>query len=162
MQYFFMFLILCYCCSGIAHAWPATVLNIHDGDTIAVAPFGDENTPISVRLYGIDAPELAQEGGAESTNALHQLLPDKIHVEVIQLSSDRYKRVVGLVYIKSRCINSAMLEQGQAWYYARYCKAAFCKHWQRLQKDAVQKKRGLWHNSSPIAPWIWRRSVGHE
>ena len=142
MYLFLPLMILLFLWSSTAHAWPATVISAHDGDTVTVAPFADTDTPLTVRLYGIDAPELAQEGGAESTNALHQL--------------------VGLIFINNRCINASMLEQGQAWYYARYCKAAFCKRWQRLQKEAVQKKRGLWHNSSPVAPWIWRRSAGHE
>ena len=45
-----------------AYAWPGTLLDVHDGDTMTVAPMGDVRTPLKIRLYGIDAPELEQKG----------------------------------------------------------------------------------------------------
>ena len=49
-----------------AYAWPGTVLDVHDGDRMIVAPMGDVRTPLKIRLYGIDAPELEQKGGPQS------------------------------------------------------------------------------------------------
>jgi len=34
-----------------AYAWPGTVLDVHDGDTMTVAPMGDVRTPLKIRLY---------------------------------------------------------------------------------------------------------------
>ena len=45
-----------------AYAWPGTVLDVHDGDTMTVAPMGDVRTPLKIRLYGIDAPRAGAEG----------------------------------------------------------------------------------------------------
>ena len=53
-----------------AYAWPGTVLDVHDGDTMTVAPMGDVRTPLKIRLYGIDAPELEQKGGPQSCNPM--------------------------------------------------------------------------------------------
>ena len=50
-----------------AHAWSATVLDVHDGDTVTVAPMGDVRVPIKLRLYGIDAPELEQKARSPAT-----------------------------------------------------------------------------------------------
>lgn len=46
-------------------AWSGTVLSVHDGETLAVAPCGDEDTPV-VCLYGLDALEDDQPGGGPS------------------------------------------------------------------------------------------------
>lgn len=57
-----------------AHAWPGTVLDVHDGDTVTVAPMGDVRVPMQLRLYGIDAPELEQKGGPQSRDHLLSLV----------------------------------------------------------------------------------------
>lgn len=57
-----------------AYAWPGTVLDVHDGDTMTVAPMGDVRTPLKIRLYGIDAPELEQKGGPQSREHLRSLV----------------------------------------------------------------------------------------
>ena len=57
-----------------AYAWPGTVLDVHDGDTMTVAPMGDVRTPLKIRLYGIDAPELEQKGGPQSRDHLLSLV----------------------------------------------------------------------------------------
>ena len=31
------------------YAWPGTVLDVHDGDTMTVAPMGDVRTPLKIR-----------------------------------------------------------------------------------------------------------------
>ena len=57
-----------------AYAWPGTVLDVHDGDTMTVAPMGDVRVPIKLRLYGIDAPEAVKEmplGGVSCCVARH-------------------------------------------------------------------------------------------
>ena len=44
----------------------AYVTNVHDGDTITVTldqGFGDLKEGMRLRLYGVFAPELSQEGG---------------------------------------------------------------------------------------------------
>lgn len=157
MKTLFLLLTLTLCFSpAVCLAWQGTVLSVQDGDTMTVAPGGDTRTPVSVRLYGIDAPEYAQEGGPDSTEYLKQQCPVGKKVRVIAFSSDKYGRTVGLVLDKDKVINADMLEQGHAWVYNRYCKQKFCRKWRGLEKDAKAHSRGLWRNTEAVKPWEWR------
>lgn len=139
-----------------AHAWPATVLDVHDGDTVTVAPMCDVRVPIKIRLYGIDAPELEQRGGPQSRGHLLSLVQPGQGVEIIPMGVDQYSRTVALV-ATDRVLNADMLEAGQAWAYPQYCKAAFCKGWQKLEREAKETRRGLWSRKNPTPPWKWRK-----
>ena len=138
-------------------AWPATIISVHDGDTLKVAPLGDISTPITIRLYGIDAPELAQESGNASRDYLRELLPENCNAEIIPMSTDKYGRIVGLVGKENKIINAKMIEMGQAWVYPRYCKAKFCKNWRNLENGAKTNSKGLWGIGEPVAPWEFRK-----
>lgn len=67
------------------HAWPAIVLDVHDGDTVTVAPMGDVRARMRVRLYGIDAPELEQRGEPQPRDHLRSLVSPGQGVEVIPM-----------------------------------------------------------------------------
>lgn len=140
----------------LAHAWPGTVLDVHDGDTMTVAPMGDVRVPIKIRLYGIDAPELEQKGGPQSRDHLLSLVRPGENVEVIRMSTDKYGRMVALV-AKGRVLNADMLEAGQAWAYPAFCNALFCNGWKKLERDAKEARRGLWSRKNPTPPWKWRQ-----
>lgn len=145
-------------CARTAQAWPGTVLSIQDGDTMTIAVAGDTECPLTVRLYGIDAPENRQEGGPESTAYLSGLLPIGSTVEVVPMDKDRYGRSVALVAHSGRVINGRMVAGGHAWVYAKYCRASVCKKWYALQKKAAAEGIGLWSaGNSVVAPWVWRR-----
>lgn len=146
----------------IAQAWPGVVLSVQDGDTLTVAPSGDADCPVVVRLYGIDAPEKKQDGGAASTAYLADLLPGGSSVEVVPLDADKYGRLVALVMHEGRAINAQMLRAGHAWVYAKYCRAAMCKMWYTLQKDAAAAQKGLWREAMPVTPWVWRKIPRQE
>ena len=143
--------------ASTCHAWSGNVIQSLDGDTITVAPMGDLDTPVRVRLYGIDAPEVDQPGGTESTEYLRTLLPTGIDVELVPYDIDKYNRIVALVMVSGRCVNAVMLRAGHAWVYPRYCKTSFCKKWTEAQRDAQIAGIGLWAEPEPVAPWDWRR-----
>lgn len=150
-------LFACLCLPSICLAWQGVVTEVLDGDTIRVAAQGDKKSQISIRMYGIDAPEKDQEGGGEATEYLCSILPNRAKVEIVPMSGDKYGRNVGLVMYKRQNINLKMLEAGQAWHYAKYCKAAFCREWAKVQRKAQKSKRGLWKQKRPTPPWQWRR-----
>lgn len=139
-----------------ASAWPGSVLSVHDGDTLTVAPCGDAETPVTVRLYGVDAPEENQPGGTASTTFLRSLLPIGAEVEIISFDMDRYGRSVALVAHDGHTVNGEMVRAGLAWVYPRYCKAKFCKPWSRRQKEARASGLGLWSEPDSLPPWEWR------
>lgn len=118
-----------------AHAWPAIVLDVHDGDTVTVAPMGDARARMRVRLYGIDAPELEQRGGPQSRDHLRSLVSPGQRVEVIPMRIDPYSRMVALL-ATDRVLNADMLEAGQAWVCPQFYKFSFCKGWQEIEREA--------------------------
>ena len=147
---------------ALAQAWPGVVLSVQDGDTLTVAPSGDVACPVVIRLYGIDAPEKRQTGGAASTAYLAGLLPVGAPVEIVQMDTDRYGRTVALVIHAGRAVNARMLRAGHAWVYAKYCRAAMCEGWYALQREAAAAKKGLWAEDAPVAPWVWRKNSREE
>lgn len=86
------------------------VYKIADGDTFIL-----ENNKQTVRLYGIDAPELDLCYGQESYNRLSQLLK-KGKVQLKEPLVDHFGRVVALVYVDGELINEIMIREGYAAY----------------------------------------------
>jgi len=69
----------------------------------------------TVRLFGIDAPELGNCYAAESTAYLSRLLAGK-KVQLREPLVDHFGRVVALVYVDGRLINEDMIRHGYAAY----------------------------------------------
>ncbi|MBR4742216.1 MAG: hypothetical protein IK079_04890, partial [Desulfovibrio sp.] len=72
----------------ILWAWSGQIMNVYNGDTLTVAPLGDEQCPIFVRFYGVDAPNLDQDGGREAKDWLAEKIPEHAMVEVIPMGID--------------------------------------------------------------------------
>ena len=141
----------------VAQAWPGDVLTVHDGDTVRVQPA--DGKAVSIRVYGVDCPELGQPYGTEARDLTAQLLLGK-RVEVIPAQSRKsYKReVAGVVLLDDMMVlQDALISAGLAWVDNRFCKMAVCDLWRQHQADAKATRRGLWCADSPIPPWTWRR-----
>lgn len=143
-----------------AAPWQGIVLEVRDGDSVLVLPFRKNNKkrkPATVRLYGVDAPELGQTFGPDAHQWLADRLPRGTRVEVIPYDRDQYGRVVGVVRHRNEDVNAAMVAEGLAWVYWRYCKQAFCRDWKAAEKLARSQKKGLWQDNKPLQPERWRR-----
>jgi endonuclease YncB( thermonuclease family) len=132
------------------------VIGISDGDTFRL--LADGNRTVRIRLYGIDAPEKAQDYGTQSRQALSNLIFSK-EVEVVQKSKDRYGRVIGISFVDGLNVNEEMLRIGLVWHYTDYDKS---ERWANLQKEARQGRRGLWNQPNPTPPWQWRKEKRQE
>lgn len=90
----FMLVALTQCAQPVhAREYPATVVRVLDGDTVECSislGFG-LTLRESVRLAGIDAPEMNTAAGKESRAALCDLLPIASSVVVVTGSQDRDK-----------------------------------------------------------------------
>ena len=129
------------------------VVRIADGDTFTLLT--EENRQVKVRLYGIDCPEKAQDFGQVAKQFLSNQIFGK-QVEVHEKNIDRYGRTIGIVFTDNPInVNEALIKVGLAWYYSDYDK----NHpaWNSLEKQAREKKIGLWSQPNPIAPWNFRR-----
>ena len=125
------------------------VIRVLDGDTIEVL---QDNKSVRVRLANIDAPEKKQAFGRWSTNQLKGLVAGKT-VTVTYSQTDRYGRVLGLVETKYINVNRSQVISGAAWVYERYNTD---KALPAMQREAQTQKRGLWADSQPMPPWVWR------
>lgn len=124
------------------------VVNVHDGDTLTL---DDGRT---IRLAGIDAPEIGQPYGEQSRDELKRMI--KRDVRIVPTTTDRYGRTVADIYVGNRCVNREMVHRGAAWWFRRYAPKDHCMR--ELEASARKHKRGLWRAPDVVAPWDWRKS----
>ncbi|MCX2983394.1 nuclease [Halieaceae bacterium IMCC14734] len=142
------------------------VVAVTDGDTIKV--LDANNNQHKIRLTGIDAPEKNQAFGNASRKNLNSLLAGK-QVRVESDKTDRYGRVLGKVWVQpSDCpscgktldANYAQVFSGMAWWYRYYAKDQSAEdrgRYESAEDEARKRKRGLWVDANPVAPWDFRR-----
>lgn len=139
-------------CGSIA----AMVVGVSDGDTITVLDV--DRRQWKIRLAGIDAPEKRQPFGQQSKQSLSDRVFGK-QVVIETGKSDRYRRIVGKVAVAGEDINLQQIHAGLAWHYKKYEReqsAADRESYARAEEDARRKKRGLWQQLEPVAPWDYR------
>lgn len=91
------------------------VTRVVDGDTFWIS-----TADTSIRVWGLDAPETAQPGGARATAALTQLIAGQT-LSCRQRDIDRYGRIVGQCTLPDgRDITAAMIASGTAREYCRF------------------------------------------
>jgi micrococcal nuclease len=134
------------------------IINVVDGDTVYL--LNDNQDKIKVRLLHIDAPELDQSYGKESKLVLEQLIMHK-KVTVISDKKDKYKRLLGVIFLDELDVNLEMIKEGAAWHYKKYAKFDQAQDQYLIYDDnehqAKFKKRGLWKENT-ISPWQWRKN----
>ncbi len=135
-----------------AEEFKAKVIVVMDGDTVMVLRDGKK---IKVRLANIDAPELNQEFGKESRQALADRVLKK-QVRVNSQAVDSYGRMIAEIKLDGQSVNEEQVRKGMAWVGSH---AHRNKQYLELSKQAKQSRRGLWAKSAqPISPEQWRKS----
>ena len=133
-----------------------------DGDTIKI----DEK---KIRLFGIDAPEKEQickkiylsflifnfqknyKCGEKTTLALSKKLKKEKIKCILRDNKDRYKRNIGICYIKNQDINEWLVNNGYAIAYKKYSKKYVLN-----EQYAKKNKLGIWKGTF-VEPEKWRR-----
>jgi micrococcal nuclease len=129
------------------------VIAVKDGDTIVVLRKG--NIQETIRLAHIDCPEKKQPYGQKAKQFTSDYCFGKM-VKIIETSRrDIGGRMIGLVIYKDKCLNEALVSHGLAWHYKKFSKEL---SYDVLEQKARFSKIGLWQDTNPIAPWIWRKS----
>ena len=134
-----------------AQRFSVKVVGISDGDTFTCV--NDDNLQLKIRINGIDAPEKKQAFGNKSKELLSSLIFGKrINIDV--QSKDSYGRYIAYVYSpEGKDVALLMLHEGMAWHFTKYDNN---KVYSDAEYVARKAKRGLWSESSPIAPWDFR------
>ena len=65
--------------------------------------------------------------------------------------------MVGIVYLDSRNINVEMVKEGYAWAYKEYLKSPYASEFLDAEKEARDKRLGLWKQANPQPPWEFRK-----
>lgn len=133
----------------------ATVIGISDGDTLTV--LNEDQHQVKIRLAEIDAPESHQAFGSRSKQSLSNLCFGK-QAEIIPQVKDRYKRTVARIKCDGVDANAEQVKRGMAWVYRQYAKD---HNLNLLEHKAKAERRGLWIDTSPTAPWEFRKLKRH-
>ncbi|KAL1336750.1 hypothetical protein HN51_031146 [Arachis hypogaea] len=121
------------------------VLNIQNEEILA--------RKYRIRLRGIDAPESSMRYGKVAKKELRNAVQGK-SLRILVYGEDRYGRCVSDVYYNGIFVQELMLKKGLAWHYKAYDKREELKTWER---EARERRVGLWALSNPEKPWDWRK-----
>ena len=134
------------------------VVAVADGDTVTVLDARKRQQ--KVRLTGIDAPEKRQPFGEASRQHLAGLVFGRA-VEARCPKRDRYGRWLCKLRVDGRDANFAQLTAGMAWHYKAYGKDQGLfdfTGYALIELEARYRRRGLWADPRPQAPWAFRRA----
>lgn len=136
-------------------SWAGVVTYVVDGDTVYVRPL-EGGEARSIRLLGMDAPEICQEGGAEARQALQARLL-KRHVMVQSQRKDDFGRELATLYLGREDVGQWMVRSGQAWSYRfRQDPGPYAAQ----EQSARLLGRGLFASLPPQYPGDFRRRHG--
>lgn len=139
--------------AAAATDFAAVVTRVTDGDTIRVATAAALYT---IRLRGIDAPELAQPYGPDARDAAAALTIGK-PIIIIPKETDRYGRIVATVQLPdASTLNDRLLDAGLAWWYRHY--EPRDRNLRAREVRARAARAGLWAQPFPTPPWQFRRT----
>ncbi len=133
----------------------AQVSRVTDGDSlwVALAPGGES---LQVRLLGIDAPEICQDGGEKARSELAERVLGR-QVTLRTQGQDTYGRTLATVFIGDQNINKKMVQEGHAWSTRyKYDRGPFVAD-ERMAKALM---RGLHAQGGAVMPKEFRRSHG--
>lgn len=145
------------------------IVAVSDGDTATLrSSYGD----LTIRFFAIDAPEAKCHGfsdnvciedgqpkAKDSKLYLRSLILNK-NVEVKLGQGMSGKRLVGTVFSDGMDINLQMVKAGYAWHYKYFSKnqtADDRQTYTAAENNAKLLKSGLWDDTNPIPPWVWRK-----
>lgn len=132
----------------------ATVETVHDGDTIRLADGR------SVRLVGINTPELGRDGAPDeplarrARAALIDLLDGNrsVGLEIAPEGTDRYDRLLAHVHTADgRNVAATLLQRGLGWHIAVPPNLGHLDCYGRAERAAREADRGV-HGEAALAP----------
>ena len=122
---------------------------IIDGDVFEMKTIENEN--VTIKMDGIDAPEMTQKLGPVASKWLARFKDQDIRVEYFE--KDRVGRYICQVYVLDRWINYEMVLAGIAWHDHR------TNVDRRLKGAHAHAKKygvGMWQIEGQVAPWDYR------
>lgn len=135
--------------------YAALCIDVVDGDTLEVVRAEER---ITIRLFGVDAPEWEQPFGREAARAARRLLDDR-RVIVEPRDVDRLGRTVARVRVGGKDAGLELVRAGMAWHFTRFSSERALSE---AEAEARAAGRGLWSGEAPTPPWDWRQAHPRE
>ena len=127
------------------------VIAIKDGDTVVV--IDSLKNQKTLRLAEVDCPESGQPFGKNAK----QFTSDQIFGKTVKYyitTTDRYNRSIAKVYYDNgKYLSEELIRNGLGWWYYKYSDN---KNLGILEKEASNKKIGLFSDPNSIPPWLYR------
>lgn len=139
-------------------SWSGVVTYVVDGDTVRVRPPGG-GKPVSIRLDGIDAPEICQAFGPASRDALMRRVLGK-RVKVYGKRHDDYGRLLARIEFNGDDTGQWMVARGLAWSYRFRSSPGPYAAQQRRAKAAGLGVFSPAHGAPPVYPAQFRKQHG--
>lgn len=128
-----------------------SVVRVVDGDTIVASV---QNTSVSVRLIGIDTPEVetpytkAECFGMEASEKARRLLDGqnvRIETDSSQAIYDTYGRLLAYIYLHDGTLfNKYLITEGYGHEYTFDIPYKYQQEFKAAEKTARENKKGLW------------------
>lgn len=129
------------------------VRRVLSGQTIEVLGLGSQTTIAqTVRLIGLDTPDLAQEPwGPEAKAYLEDLIAQQpVLVELDVQAQDSYQRWLGYLWQGDRLLNEALLKAGYGLAVTRAPNLKYRDRLQNAQAYARVMGQGIWNPENPM------------
>lgn len=133
------------------------VTKVSDGDTLQARCTQGSRKPAlhKVRLRAIDAPELRQAYGQQARQALNRLCLGASFTLPPKPRTDQYGRLLLDLECGGVDVAQRMVGTGMAWVY--HHEAQRYPALVALQAQARRSGKGLWGQTKPQEPWLWRK-----
>lgn len=149
----FILVLLLLFCRTEAFSFTGEVVGVLDGGTIEVVRNGKAER---IRFHGIDCPEKGQPYSDNVKQATSALV-FAMEVTVEPHGKDKYGRVMADVLLADGTnVNHELVKEGWCWWYRK--DAPNNAELERLELEAREAKKGLWVDSEPIPPWVYRKA----
>lgn len=145
-----LFLIATLFLAGCTKKYEGKVISVHDGDTVTLLCDG---SILKVRLNQIDAPELSQKFGYMARDYLSSLILNK-YVVINKVTTDKYNRMVGDIYLDGNYINEQLVNAGMCFVYQKYASNTLYNE----EQTAIKNKVGIWIDNDNLPPYLYRKS----
>jgi micrococcal nuclease len=131
-----------------------TVTRVVDGDTLLLESAG--GAPLTVRVHGIDAPEICQAHGPQAKQALEEMVLNQ-PVRVLGSGRDDRGRTLAKLMMGSLDVGDRLVRDGHAWSYRyRNDRGPYLAG----ERMAHALRRGLHVDPAAIQPRDFRKRHG--
>ncbi|MBP8128872.1 MAG: thermonuclease family protein [Candidatus Hydrogenedentes bacterium] len=142
---------------GETEEFTGKVVAVSAGDLVSIEHDGRTE---EVRLYAVDCPESGQLFADDAKSLCTDLaLAKDVKVQVVT-QDNQGKSVAWVLLPDGKNLNLALVEAGLAWWDQEHAKDS--SDLKRVNAEAIEAKKGLWSEETPLAPWDFRASRGIE